>query len=83
MKFPVRLLERLGNPLYTLNDFQAAKQFHVHPAGVPDQSQDGDLGAFRNVNIQILMFQPGNQMGRLLGGGSVFQNCDHLFSAPT
>ena len=78
MEFPVCLFKGFGYPFYGFHNFQAAQQFHIYPAGVANQAQDGDLLAFRDVDIQILIFQPLNQVIFLFGGGSVFQYCNHF-----
>ena len=56
----------------------ALQQLHVHPAGVTHQTKNGHLGALGYVNIQILVFQPPDQVLLLLLGGSVFQNRNHF-----
>ena len=77
VEFPVGLFEWLGNPLDGFHHIQTFQQFHIHPAGISDQSQHGDLCAFGNVNVQIHALQPIDQMLHLFLGGTVFENGDH------
>ena len=79
MEFPVGLLEGLGNPLYGLHHVQAFQQVHVNSAGVTDETQNRDLCALGNMDIQIHVFQPSYQVLHLIRGSAGFQNCDHNF----
>ena len=82
VEFPVGLLERLRDPLDGLNHFQTFQKIDVHPAGVADQTENGDLRAFGNVNVQIHIFEPVHKVLDLGGRGAVFQYCDHCLTSP-
>ena len=82
VELPVHLLVGFRDPLDALDDLQGAQQLHVHPAGVADETQDGDLGTLGNVDIQVHAPQPGDKVIPLGGGGSVLENCDHKETSP-
>ena len=71
MELPVRLLERFRDPFDCFNDFQALQKLNIDTAGIADETQNGDLSAFGNMDIQIHIFQPCHQMGGLTGGSAV------------
>ena len=58
------------------------QKIDVHPAGVADQTENGDLRAFGNVNVQIHIFEPVHKVLDLGGRGAVFQYCDHCLTSP-
>ena len=77
MELPVHLLIGLGNTLDAADNVQRGQQIHIPPAGVSDETQNGVLGAFADVDVQIHAAQPSDELLTLCGGGSVLQNCDH------
>ena len=78
MEFPVGLLKGLGHPFDGFHNFQAVQQLHVHPAGVADEAQNGDLLALGDVNIQMHGFEPIYQVAGLIRGGAVLQYRNHI-----
>ena len=77
VELPVGLLERLGYPLDGVHHFQTFQQVDVHPGGVAHQTQNGDLLAMGNMNVQVHGLQPADQVVGLGRGGSGLQNCNH------
>jgi hypothetical protein len=79
MELSVGLLERFRYPFDSVHDFKAVQQLHIHPAGIADQSQNGYMGAFRNMNIQVHSLQPANQVFGLFSGSAALEDCYHVY----
>ena len=77
MELPVGLLEGFGYPLDGLHDLQTVQKFHIHPAGIADEAQNGDVLTVGHMDVQIHMLQPLYQMSLLLLCGTTLQNRDH------
>jgi hypothetical protein len=77
VEFPVCLLKGLGHTLDGVYDLQTAEKLGVNPAGITNQTKDRDLLTLGHMNVNVHALQPLHQMFHLVGGGTMFQNCDH------
>ena len=62
MELAVAAFERVGDAAHGVDDIEACNQVHVDGFRVADESEDGLIIALRNMDAEILGFEPADQL---------------------
>jgi hypothetical protein len=78
MKFTVGTFERFLDPADIFDNFQLLDHVDIDTDGIADQSEDGLMGAFALMDMNILGFDPALERIELPFIGIIFQDDDHF-----
>ena len=82
MELAVAAFERVGDAAHGVDDIEACNQVHVDGFRVADESEDGLIIALRNMDAEILGFEPADQLVTAGFTYVRFQNNDHGLAPP-